>query len=212
LDGRVSAWENAPPPQWEAPPWQSPSGQPAPWQPSPWQPQSAGRPVLVGRVDALAGVATAAILVLLGAPVGLIWGHLAPSAAPGIVDFSSGLVFPFTDRLFSAQVVFFFLTLGVGVACGVGTAVFMRHSDRGVVGVAAGLAGGGLLATVVAAQVGQRVRAGSLGHVLSRLLARGGIHVADYVGLHFEPAYVAWAFGAVFGFVLLVGWGATAPK
>lgn len=110
------------------------------------------------RREALAAVLTVVGLVLLGAPVGLLWARLAPpvevvAGAGG----STRLADPTRDSFIAVDGAFLVLVLLAGLVSG---ALAWRVGRRHGLGVVLGLAVGGLLAAEVARRTGELVDAG----------------------------------------------------
>jgi hypothetical protein len=106
------------------------------------------------RSDVVAGVVTAVVVVLLGAPAGLLWAHVAPHAALVLTPDGAGLVDPEDRSFLTADVVFAGITLVLGLVCGlVAYAVHRAHGPAVVVGLLVG----GLAAAWVAARTGAMV-------------------------------------------------------
>lgn len=108
--------------------------------------------------ESLAAVLTVVGLVLLGAPLGLLWAELAPpvevvAGAGG----STELADPTRDSFIAVDGAFLVLVLLVGLVTG---ALAWRLGRRHGLGVVVGLAVGGLLAAEVARRTGQLVDAG----------------------------------------------------
>lgn len=104
--------------------------------------------------DVWAGVVTTAVVVLLGAPVGMLWGAVSPRVEVRKVADGLDLVMPETKAFIGGDGSFFVLTVLVGLALGIAAALIGRRYGPGVT---VGLALGSLLAAIVAAKVGQRV-------------------------------------------------------
>ncbi|MHB8342347.1 MAG: hypothetical protein ACYDB7_14445 [Mycobacteriales bacterium] len=125
------------------------------------------RSSLVERADAVHALGLIVGLVLIGAPIGLVWAAAAPHL--NYVNAENG-EFSAYGVTAGADAVFTMLSLGVGVVVGVGVAGVRRL--RGV-GAPVGLGVGAFLAASVAARVGQLTRSHGLHQVLAALSAEG---------------------------------------
>ena len=111
---------------------------------------------LLGRVLSHArtfGVTTA-VLVLLGAPLALVWRAFAPAAAIRRTPTGPQPVAPESNQIFAVDGRFVLVSLGVGVVLGAFSYLLLR--ERGPA-APFGLAIGGLFAAGVAARVGDRL-------------------------------------------------------
>lgn len=121
----------------------------APWDPPPPQP-------FLQRLlpHAATGAGTAAVLVLLGAPLALLWRWATPVV--GITRTATGPqpVAPESNQVFAVDGWFVVVSLIAGAV--VGALAWLALHDRGP-GVPFGLAGGGLMAAFVASFVGERM-------------------------------------------------------
>ncbi len=150
------------------------------------------------RQVAAAGLTTL-VLVLLGAPVGLIWSALAPRLAVTAAGQGGiNLVDASSEALVAADGYFVFVTAAVGLVCGVLAYAYGRRHGTGVV---AGLAAGGVAAAVVAASVGRARFHDAFERAIDR--APVGTHLHLYLSVRAESALLAWAFIAVATFFLL---------
>jgi len=132
----------------ESDPWQVfVAGVPAPLV----NPFQAVNPVVAGA--RVAGAVTAA-LVLLGAPVGLIWARVSPRIAVSFSAQGPSLDHPESSEFFAADGTFLIVLLLAGLVSG---ALVWRFTRGHGVGVPVGLAAGGLLGGLVARSVGERV-------------------------------------------------------
>jgi len=135
-----------------ATPWADGYRQAAPyWGPPPGAPPYAAAPPtepLDAASELRAAGITASIVLLLGAPLGLLWGALRPAIDTGAAATQESLF----DAAMTADVRLLLLGLALGVVAGALGWVFGR---RRAVGVAAGIAVGGVLAMLLAAQVGR---------------------------------------------------------
>jgi len=154
------------------------------------------------RLEVAAGAVTVAVLVLLGAPLGLFWAAISPKVLDGFGE---------NNAFFAADGYFLLASLLVGISCGVVAYSFTRYRGPGV---AAGLAGGGILAALIADRVGARVRLSTLedARPVSTSIKIVGYGLHHYVGVTAEPVYVGWAFAAVLTYGILVGfWSGAGP-
>ena len=107
------------------------------------------------RADALTGTAVALGVVLLGAPLGLLWAALAPRPQVRIVSRDSVSYLDPEPRAFlGADLSFLLIGLVVGALVGL---LAWRLAGRRAPGVVVGLVLGGLLASWIAARTGARV-------------------------------------------------------
>lgn len=114
---------------------------------------SSSPPAARRRAGVLAGLATAAGVALLGAPVGLLWSALAPRADIVVRDGAAGLRDLTTKDFIAADGILFLLGLAAGVA--VGLLAWRYGRPRGT-GALVGLVVGAALASALAWQVGVR--------------------------------------------------------
>ncbi|MDQ1689457.1 MAG: hypothetical protein QOK42_2432 [Frankiaceae bacterium] len=159
---------------------------------NPWATQPVYRPPTVTKErlklsDAWAALVTTAVLVLLGAPVGLLWGALAPRVAVVKVAQGIDLQMPETKAFVAADGSFLVIALLVGVACGVAAALIGR---RHAPGVAIGLAVGGVLAALIAMKVGHRL--GYESYAQLRDVAKVGTRGSAYLQLRAKGVLLAW--------------------
>lgn len=99
-------------------------------------------------------VVTVAVMVLLGAPAGLLWAAVAPHYTVRVTD--QGLQFDnieSTKAFIGADGAYAVVVLVLGLLCG---ALAWRFGRRGGPWTVAGLVLGGVLAALVAAEVGLR--------------------------------------------------------
>jgi hypothetical protein len=158
----------------------------------------------------VAGGVTVALVVALGAPAGLLWGHLAPRAAlievpDGAVPLAKG-----SEDLIRADGQFLFITVLVGAACGLLAGILAARSRRQPgPGVAVGLAVGGLSAAAIAGIVGRRVIRMRLDGARHQPSLRH-VKLPKNAAVHLPPFAHATAFGwacvavAVFAVVAIV--------
>lgn len=140
--------------------------------------------------------AVVAVLVLLGAPVGLLWSALAPRLRVELT--ASG---PTSGNIegkafIGADATFIVVVLLVGVLCGVLAWLLARRSGPATV---VALVLGGLLAAKVAAVVGVRPGATHVRELLRDATARGPLEL--YLRLRAPWEIVFWPVGALAGFL-----------
>lgn len=163
------------------------------------------RPDPSSRRGELAGGAIAALaVVLLGAPVGLLWTLVAPHAQVVLRADGPSLVDPESNAFVTADLVFLLLALVAGALCGlVAWLVPARLGARPGPGVVLGLAVGGLAAGYVAARTGQLVGADRFLAALRDSGARGLIRAN--VRLRAVEAIAFWPVGALSVLAVLTG-------
>lgn len=162
-------------------------------------PASAGGQPPRRRDDAVAGAMTAAVMVLLGAPAGLLWSALAPhahvlAAPPAPASLTDGA----TEVFIAGDGWFVGITLVLGICSGVLAWLVARRSAPLVL---VGLVAGGLLASYVASRVGVRIGQDALKAFLAS--GRPGTAVAN-VALQAKSTLVVWPLAAVASFAALV--------
>ena len=150
------------------------------------------------RADVVTAAFVAAVTVLLGAPVGLLWSALAPHAHIAIS--ASGATFADgATEVFVAGDGWF---LGIGEVAGLLTGLLAwlaaRRSGPYVV---VALAVGGLLAAYVSAKVGRRIGQDELRAAAAA--GTPGVYVAN-VALQAKQAMLVWPVAALAAFVTLV--------
>jgi hypothetical protein len=147
--------------------------------------------------------------VLLGAPAGLLWSHVAPrlrvtfgADGPAAADLEGSKAFIGADGSY------LLVMLGVGALCGVLAWFFARRSGPWTVGA---LAVGGLLAALVAARVGvvpgsheavEALRQGKVGHPPIDLYLGKLEPKATVPHLRATWAGLAWPVGALCAFLV----------
>ncbi|MCU1692704.1 MAG: hypothetical protein JWM64_1795 [Frankiales bacterium] len=176
---------------------------------SPWAAPAAvlARTSPAVRADAAAAALTGVVVVLLGAPVGLLWAAVAPrvevvlrgAEGPGLVD-------PETSAFAGADIAFGALAVVVGLLCGLGAYALARRYGPGVV---AGLLLGGLLAAYVAAKTGTQVGKDGF-QAAARDLDRTGTVEAN-VRLRAYEALVLWPAAALAAFAGATAAGGSDP-
>ena len=163
-----------------------------PWAP-PAQAAAAGGPPL--RDDAVAGGLTGVALVLLGAPVGLLWAAVAPRVRVVLGEGGPGLADPETGAFVGADLAFGALVLVVGLVCGAVAYRFGRGHGPAVV---LGLVVGGLAAAYVAAKTGEQVGLEGFRAAVEDTARRGTVEAT--VRLRATEAVVLWPVGALAAF------------
>jgi hypothetical protein len=150
------------------------------------------------------GVLTAAAVTVLGLPAGLLWRLLAPRATAVIQAEGVVLADNETKAFIGADGTFLLVTAAIGVLCGVAGYVLADRHGRRADGRASelGLALGGVLASLIAWQVGYWLtrpafRSFTHTHHLGRTA-----HV--YLDLRARGVLLGWAVAALVGFLLLV--------
>ena len=106
------------------------------------------------REDARVFLVTVVVMVLLGAPAGLVWSAVAPHYTVRVTDTGAQLDnLESTKAFIGADGSYAVVVLLFGIACGL---LAWRFGRRGGPWVVAGLVVGGVLAALVAAEVGVR--------------------------------------------------------
>lgn len=141
--------------------------------------------------QARTGVLVVVGMVLLGAPLGLLWAAVAPTVEVVLEGGGSRLADPNDDGFFAVDAAFLVLALLAGVLSGSVAWRLVRHPGTGVV---IGLVVGGLLAAEVARRTGELVNAGDALAALES--GREGV-VELSVRLRAEQARLAWPVGAL---------------
>ena len=149
------------------------------------------------RSDRRAFAVIVAVLVLLGAPAGLLWSAVSPrltvqlTAAGPSTGNVEGKAFVGADGSFVVVLLF------VGLLSGL---LAWRYARRGGPATVLALLVGGLLAAKIAAVVGVRPGAADVRHLLRDPMARGSVEL--YLKLRSPWAVVFWPVGALAGFLL----------
>ncbi|MBO3745408.1 hypothetical protein J5X84_04950 [Streptosporangiaceae bacterium NEAU-GS5] len=121
-------------------------------------------------------------LAVLGAVSGLVWSHVAPRTAFVMTQAGPLAADPETQSLIEADGWFTLLTGGLGLLAGIAVyCLAQRHLVAGVLG----LAGGGMLASLLA------LRVGSSASGVVQAAGPGGIHTSATLGLTATAAIVA---------------------
>ena len=145
--------------------------------------------------DAAAGVLTAVVTLLVGAPLGLLWAALAPRVDVLIQGENVQLVDPGSSAFIAGDAAFLLAVTLAGVIGGV--AAWRLASAHGPA-VVVGLALGGLAAAYVAMVVGQQV---GLAEVTQAVSAgqQGALELS--LRLRAKEAVVGWPVGGLLGYV-----------
>lgn len=149
-------------------------------------------------LDVLTGLYTAAVVVLLGAPLGLLWSAVAPHSHAVVEAGGAYLADAQTEVFIAGDGWFLGLTILAGVLCGV-LAWLVGRSSGPVVVLA--LAVGGLIAAYVASKVGVRIGQDALQTAVRS--GRPGTYTSN-IALQTKAALVGWPLGAVSAFAVLV--------
>ena len=150
-------------------------------------------------VDVVTFAMTAAVVVLLGAPIGLIWSAVAPHAHVVVEAGGAYIVDAETEVFIAGDGWFIGITLLIGVVCGVLAWLAARRSGPFVV---VALAVGGFAAAYVASRVGVRIGQDALRDAVRN--GRQGTYVGNIALQAKWAALVAWPLGAVASFAALV--------
>lgn len=150
------------------------------------------------RSDLLTGLFAAAVVILLGAPVGLLWSAVAPHSHAVVEAGGAYLADAQTEVFIAGDGWFLGLTILVGVVCGV--LAWLAGRTSGPVVVVA-LAVGGLAAAYVASRVGVRIGQDALRAAVRS--GQPGTYTSN-VALQTKAALVGWPLGAVAAFATLV--------
>jgi triacylglycerol esterase/lipase EstA (alpha/beta hydrolase family) len=141
---------------------------------------------------------TAAAVVLLGAPAGLLWSALAPHSQV-VVTAGEGFIADAESEVFIAGDGWFVgITLLAGVLAGALAWLVARRSGPFVV---VGLAVGGVVAAYVASRVGVQIGRDEL--LATVRSGRDGTYVGN-VALQAKSAVAVWPLGAMAAFAALV--------
>lgn len=150
------------------------------------------------RTELLIAGLTAAVVVLLGAPAGLLWSAVAPHSHVAVEAGGAYISDAQTEVFIAGDGWFLGITLLLGVATGGLAWLVARRSGPFVL---VGLAVGGLLASYVASKVGVRVGQDALEAAVRS--GRVGTYTSN-IALQTKTAIVAWPLGAVAAFATLV--------
>lgn len=150
-----------------------------------------------------------AVIVLLGAPAGLVWSRVAPRLTVTVTDQGGDAPDLLSSKAFiGADASYLLIMVAMGVACGLLAWRFVRRSGPFAVG---GLVVGGLLAALVAAEVGLRPGSDEALEALSETSGfRGEVELylgrkdaEDELSLRAPWAAVGWPVGACVTFLAL---------
>lgn len=148
------------------------------------------------REDLVRAGFVAAVSVLLGAPMGLLWSALAPHAHVQIDAAGANVVDGATEVFIASDGWFLGVTLVAGLVVGVLAWLAARRSAPFVV---VALAVGGLAASYVASKVGVRLGQDALTAVVRN--GTKGSYTAN-VALQMKQAILVWPIAALAGFVV----------
>ena len=164
----------APPQAGQQPPYY---GQPQTWGTPQMMPAGVpqGDPVVVG-AEIRGGVVTGLVLILLGAPLGLLWQALAPRPDYASIAVGSEAAF---KAFFTSDLVLVAIMAVVGVLAGVAVRRPVRSAS---VGIPVGLVVGGLVSTYIAARTG--------------VMARHPGSLPQYIQESFSKAHLSQPFSA----------------
>ncbi|GAC1443978.1 MAG: hypothetical protein NVSMB55_19130 [Mycobacteriales bacterium] len=148
--------------------------------------------------DALTGAVIAAVVVLLGAPIGLLWSAVGPHSH-AVVEAGGAYISDAESEVFIAGDGYFLgLTLLAGVLTGVLAWLVCRRSGPYAV---VALAVGGVIASYVASKVGVRIGQDALKAAVHS--GRPGTYTSN-IALQATTAIVAWPLGGVAAFAALL--------
>ena len=147
------------------------------------------------RADALAGLVTVVVTVLVGAPVGLLWAAFAPRVDVVVTGSDVQLVEPGSSAFIAGDAAFLVAGLLAGLVGGVvAWALGRAHGPTVVVALTVG----GLLAAYVAMRVGQQV---GLEEVRDAVEAGQQGQLELSLRLRAREALVGWPVGALLGYL-----------
>lgn len=153
-------------------------------------------PAPTTRGDARAGVVTAVVLVLLGAPAGLLWALVSPRVSVLLAGSSITLAGTDRDVFIAGDAAYLGVVLGVGLLAGAVAAVLGHRHGPGVV---VGLTVGSLVAAYVASRTGALLDATTAQDAVTA--GRSGV-VELAVKLRASEAMLGWPIGALVGFLV----------
>src|SRR3954452_4678321 len=156
-------------------------------------------PAVVWRRDVVVALAAVAGMVLLGAPVGLLWSAIAPHVHAIVTTDGVSLSDPEPKGFIAADGVFLFLTLAVGVV--VAAAVGWYDDAPGPLTIAA-LVLGGCLAAIIAWHIGHRVGLDSFRNFLEH--GKPGEQMDAVVRVRAKTIALGWGLGAAIGYGAVV--------
>lgn len=140
------------------------------------------------RREPLAALPVVVVSALLGGPVGLLWGHLAPRATATVSNGSASLGEDAGRSFIGGDLAFLVVGLVVGLVIGVAT---LRRSGPGVV---VGLAAGGGLGSEIARLTGHLIGRDDV-RALARSMRDGSVEFSPAV--HTWQVLLAWPLAAV---------------
>jgi hypothetical protein len=146
--------------------------------------------------DLRAGLATVLGLVLLGAPVGLLWAAVAPKVSVSVSGSTVSFVDPDRSAFIAGDASFLALVFAAGLLTGALAWALGRRQGPAVV---LALAAGGLLAAYVASRTGALLHESDARDALEA--GRSGA-VELGVRLRASEAIVGWPVGALLGFLV----------
>src|SRR3954451_5279441 len=151
------------------------------------------------RRDVVFALAVVGGMVLLGAPVGLLWSYVAPHVHTVATADGINLTDAEPKAFIAADGVLLFLGMGVALVAAAGVGLLDRAP--GPLTVVA-LATGGCVAAIVAWHVGYRVGLEDFRNFLQH--GRPGQHVDAIVRIRARTIALGWGFGAVVGYLAVV--------
>lgn len=154
------------------------------------------------RGDLVAGTSVAAVLAVLGVPVGLLWAAIAPRALVVFGSAGPDLVDDQTKAFIGADSWFLVLTGLAGIICGV--LAFRFAGRRHGMLTALGVAVGGLAAGWIAARTGHQV--GLAGWQAARAANTAGSTARLYLKIRATGVLVTWALAAELVFLARVAY------
>jgi hypothetical protein len=161
-------------------------------------PAAADAPPSRTLLDALTALYTLGVVVLLGAPLGLLWSAVGPHSHAVVEAGGAYLADAQTEVFIAGDGWFLGLTILAGVVCGVLAWLVGRSAGPFVV---VALAVGGLVAAYVASKVGVRIGQDALQSAVQS--GRPGTYTSN-IALQTKAALVGWPLGAVAAFAVLV--------
>lgn len=151
--------------------------------------------------DLLAGAAVTAVVVLSGAPVGLLWARMSPHVQVVLSARGESLAVPETKAFVAADGTLFALGVVAGIACGVLTWRWgRRYGPAAVVGLALGC----VLASLVAAEVGSAI--GREGFTDARASPGADRVVAAPLRVRATGVHVAWPVASLLAVATLLAY------
>ncbi|MDX6286790.1 MAG: hypothetical protein QOG53_2275 [Frankiales bacterium] len=156
-------------------------------------------PALPLRDEIRAGLTTAALVAMLGAPVGLLWAAVAPKVLIERTPDGLALASSETKSFVGADGWFLVIALLAGLACGVAA---WRLGRRPQLGTSLGLMAGSLVAALIAWRVGHLVDVPRLSALLHTL--PGKPIIDPTLDLRAKGVLFAWPVSAVAAFSILL--------